>query len=88
MKLKIKDLEEKLLADDNREGLAFFHRKNGNVFKHRGGEDTPKGISWTEVVHVLDPYEKGKEPRHSTFLLQKRESGSPIVSHIYFYKEL
>ena len=88
MKLKVKDLEEKLLTDDNRDGWAMFYRKNGDVFKHRGGDTTPKGICWTEVIQVLDPYEKGKEPRHSTFLLQKRESSSPFAAHIYFYKEL
>jgi hypothetical protein len=88
MKLKVKDLEEKMLADDNLDGWAFFHRKNGEVFKYRGGWRTQSGVHWTEVVHVLDPYEKGKEPRHSTFLLQKRASKSVLASHIYLYKEL
>jgi len=88
MKLTFKELETQLLIKMNRDGQAVFMRKNGTSFNHRGGEVTEKGLSWTEVIHVLDPYEKGKDPKHSTFLLQKRESGSPIASHIYFYKEL
>ena len=72
----------------NQEGLAVFVRKNGQAFNHRGGYQTPRGMLWTEVIHVLDPYEKGKMPKHSTYLLQKKESGSDIDPHFYFYKEL
>ena len=89
MKLKVKDLEIKHIMDQNKEGWALFHPKNGQPFKHRGGWPTQEGlVCWSEVVHVLDPYEKGKTPHHTTFLLKKESVKSIFGAHVYSYREL
>ena len=88
MKMTIKDLELKMMVEYNRDGWAMFVYKSGRSFKHRGGWTTPNGITWSEVVHVLDPYEKGVLPNHTTFLKKKVVCEDADRTIYYIYVEL
>ena len=85
--MKIKELNIKQIRDLNKDGWAVFVAKNKEMFVYRGGWPTPEGITWTEVVHVLDPYRKGTEPHHSTFVMKKLGMDSDSDRAI-IYREL